>query len=65
MERLEEGQSTDEMLSFEEALEDPDLLASVLSDMLLAAHIKYGNEYLNTVLRTVEDQAIEHHHCKQ
>lgn len=65
MERLEESKNTDELLSFEEALEDPDLLASVLSDMLLAAHIKYGNEYLNTVLEMTEDQAIEHHHYKQ
>jgi len=61
----QEVQDSSELLSFEQALDDPELLASVLSDMLLAAHIKYGNNYLNLVLESVEDQVSEHHFYKQ
>lgn len=65
MDGLEPDETTDETVSFAEALEDPNLLASILSDMLLSAHIKYGNDYLNTVLEMAEDQAVEHHFHKQ
>lgn len=53
-------EDTDGSMLVSDVLEDADLLASFISDILLQAYIKHGPDYLNAVLDDAEQQVFEH-----